>query len=85
MRNIISAILALGMISATSAVALAGSAKSNKAAAQNMVNTIKSNEPGFASIASTVSGNKNPVAPSFSGWGNVGSAVVAGDQVSRGK
>ena len=83
MRNVVSALLALGMISSSAVVALAASERSNRDAAQAMVSVIKS-APGTASVASTLSGNKNPVAPSYSGWGNIGSDFF-GDQVSRGK
>ena len=54
----------------------------NSAAAQAMAAVLKA-VPGTGAAAPTVSG-KNAVAGD-SGWGNAGSRLVVGTQVSRGK
>ncbi len=58
-------------------------AESNSGAARNMAETLKST-PGIGGAAPNVSG-KNATAPGDSGWGNAGSRLVSGEQVSRGK
>ena len=60
--------------------ALAGG---NSDAARQMANTL-SGTPGIGGVAPTVSG-KNASAPGDSGWGNAGSRIVSGDQVSNNK
>jgi len=66
-------ILALALSFALASSAFAGG---NSDAARNMATFLKD---GLGSAAPTVSGRD---ARSNSGWGNNGSAIVAGDQVS---
>ncbi len=60
-------------------------ANGNSDAAKNMADTLSSS-PGIGAAAPSVSG-KNAIDgdTSDSGWGNAGSRVVSGQQVSRGK
>ncbi|WP_319544299.1 hypothetical protein [Ruegeria conchae] len=60
-------------------------ANGNSVAAKNMADTLSST-PGIGAAAPSVSG-KNAIDgnKSDSGWGNAGSRVVSGQQVSRGK
>ncbi|RLK03492.1 hypothetical protein [Ruegeria conchae] len=60
-------------------------ANGNSDAAKNMADTLSST-PGIGAAAPSVSG-KNAIdgIKSDSGWGNAGSRVVSGQQVSRGK
>ncbi len=77
----------LVVLSTTALIALAAPvmANGNSGAAKNMADTL-SGTPGIGAAAPTVSG-KNAIDgnKSDSGWGNAGSRVVAGQQVSRGK
>ena len=82
MRSVVTTTALLVLIAGS---ASAGSHKGNSAAAKNMAETL-SGTPGIGAAAKTVSG-KNAIDGnrSDSGWGNAGSRVVAGEQVSRGK
>ena len=80
-----SLLTAMTILVSFAGVAVAGSDNSNSGAATNMAETLSST-PGIGAAAPTVSG-KNAIdgVKSDSGWGNAGSRVVAGEQVSRGK
>lgn len=74
-------VFASALVLTSTGMAMAGGG--NSAAAQAMA-AVLSGTPGIANVAPTVSG-KNASAPGDSGWGNAGSRIVVGTQVSRGK
>lgn len=84
MNKLISSLAAAALLIGSTTIAAAQSSNSNADAARNMAGTL-SGTPGIGKAAPTVSG-KNAIEgnTSDSGWGNAGSRVVAGDQVSRG-
>jgi hypothetical protein len=80
MRSIL---IASAFVLSTGGIAFAGSASSNADAAKAMAGVL-SGTPGIGGVAPTVSG-KNASGAGDSGWGNAGSRLVVGTQVSRGK
>lgn len=71
-------VVASAIVMASASMALAGGG--NSGAAQAMA-AVLSGTPGIGGIAPTVSG-KNAGAAGDSGWGNAGSRIVSGTQVS---
>lgn len=80
MRHLISA---AAVVLVSGSFAFADSSNSNASSAKAMA-AVLSGTPGIGGVAPTVSG-KNASAPGDSGWGNAGSRLVVGTQVSGGK